>query len=430
MVEIFLIIGLICINGLFSMAEIALVSARKARLESQANKGDEKAKLALELANHPDTFLSTVQIGITLIGILTGIFSGQKITGDIAAWLHQFPAIAQYSNGLATTIVVILVTYLSLVLGELLPKRIGLNNPEKIAKNVAKPMRVVSWITHPFIWLLTKSTNIIVKIFNLKGSDNSVTEEEIKAIISEGTEHGAIEEAEQEIIERVFHLGDRNITSLMTHRSDIVWLDLNLKAKDAKSIIIEDVHTVYPVCEGNIDNIKGIVSIKDIYLSEPESPISSIMKPAVYVPENNSAYQVLEFFKTTKAHYCFIVDEYGSVEGMITFFDILEAIVGETPETGDNDYAILEREDGTLLVDGQLPFYDLLSRLNKTEWMNEGEGDFDTLAGFILHELQRIPATGDKMEWKGVKFEIMDMDGHRIDKVLVTIPDSIKENMD
>lgn len=430
MAEILIIIGLILINGLFSMAEIALVSARKARLETQAAKGDQKAKEALELANHPDTFLSTVQIGITLIGILTGIYSGQKITDDIKVWLEKFPALVQYSSGLSTAIVVILVTYLSLVLGELLPKRIGLNSPEKIAKNVAKPMRVVSWLTHPFIWLLTKSTNIIVKLFNLKGSDNSVTEEEIKAIISEGTEHGAIEEAEQEIIERVFHLGDRNITSLMTHRSDIIWLDTTITVEQARPIITEDTHTVYPVCEGNIDNIKGIVAIKDIYLAKPKTPIAEVMKPAMYVPENNSAYQVLELFKKTKAHYCFIVDEYGSVEGMITFFDILEAIVGDTPETGDEDYEIVEREDGTYLVDGQLPFYDLLSRLNKTEWMNEGEGDFDTVAGFILHEMQRIPAPGDKLEWKEVKFEIMDMDGHRIDKVLVTIPEEIKENMD
>jgi len=430
MFEILIIIGLILVNGLFSMAEIALVSARKARLESQASKGDEKARLALDLANHPDTFLSTVQIGITLIGILTGIYSGQKITGDIKIWLEQFPALVKYSSGISTTIVVICVTYLSLVLGELLPKRIGLNNPEKIAKNVAKPMRVVSWLTHPFIWLLTKSTNIIVKLFNLKGSDNQVTEEEIKAIISEGTEHGAIEEAEQEIIERVFHLGDRNITSLMTHRSDIVWMDISLSIEKARAIIAEDTHTVYPVCDGNIDNIKGIVSIKDIYLANSKTTVGEIMMPAMYVPENNSAYQVLEFFKKTKAHYCFIVDEYGSVEGMITFFDILEAIVGETPETGDEDYEIVEREDGTYLVDGQLSFYDLLSRFNKTEWMNEGEGDFDTLAGFILHEMQRIPAPGDKIEWKEVKFEIMDMDGHRIDKVLITLPDEIKENMD
>ncbi len=430
MTEILIIIGLILINGLFSMAEIALVSARKARLESQAAKGDEKAKQALKLANHPDTFLSTVQIGITLIGILTGIFSGKRLTEDLALWLQQFDSIAKYSDGIATTIVVILLTYLTLVLGELLPKRIGLARPEKIAKLSAKPMRVVSWITYPFIWLLTKSTNLLVKIFNLKRTDNQVTEEEIKAIISEGTEHGAIEEAEQEIIERVFHLGDRNITSLMTHRSDIVWLDINSTVAEAKAAITEQLHTVYPVCDGRIDDIKGIVSIKDMYVADPKAKISTLMKPAQYVPENNSAYQVLEFFKTTKAHYCFIVDEYGSVEGMITFFDILEAIVGDTPETGDDEYEVVEREDGTLLVDGQLPFYDLLSRLNKTEWMNEGERDFDTVAGFILNELQRIPATGDTMEWKRIKFEIIDMDSHRIDKVLITIPEDVKEEMD
>lgn len=430
MTEILIIFGLILINGLFSMAEIALVSARKARLESQAAKGDAKAKEALELANHPDTFLSTVQIGITLIGILTGIFSGQKITGDLALWLQQFTAIAEYSNGLATTIVVIAVTYFSLVLGELLPKRIGLARPEKIAKLVSKPMRIVSLITYPFIWLLTKSTTLLSKLFNLQSTDNQVTEEEIKAIISEGTEHGAIEEAEQEIIERVFHLGDRNITSLMTHRSDIVWLDINATITEAKKIISEDLHTVYPVCDGKIDNIKGIVSIKDMYVSDPRRKISDIMRPAQYVPENNSAYQVLEFFKTTKAHYCFIVDEYGSVEGMITFFDILEAIVGDTPETGDDDYTLIEREDGSFLVDGQLPFYDLLRKLNKTEWMNEGERDFDTVAGFILHEMQRIPTAGDTMEWKGLKFEIVDMDGHRIDKVILTIPEEVKEEMD
>ncbi len=412
------------------MAEIALVSARKARLESQAAKGDTKAKEALELANHPDTFLSTVQIGITLIGILTGIFSGQKITGDLALWLQQYPSLEQYSNGLATTIVVIAVTYFSLVLGELLPKRIGLAKPEKIAKLVSKPMKFVSLITYPFIWLLTKSTTLLSKLFNLQSTDNQVTEEEIKAIISEGTEHGAIEEAEQEIIERVFHLGDRNITSLMTHRSDIVWLDINSTVSEAKKIVSEDLHTVYPVCDGKIDDIKGIVSIKDMYISDPKKKICEIMRPAQYVPENNSAYQVLEFFKTTKAHYCFIVDEYGSVEGMITFFDILEAIVGDTPETGDDDYTLIEREDGSFLVDGQLPFYDLLRKMNKTEWMNEGERDFDTVAGFILHEIQRIPTAGDTMQWKGLKFEIVDMDGHRIDKVILTIPEDVKEEMD
>lgn len=430
MTEILIIIGLILLNGLFSMAEIALVSARKARLESQAAKGDSKAKEALELANHPDTFLSTVQIGITLIGILTGIFSGQKLTNDLALWLQKYPSIAEYSEGLATAIVVVILTYFTLVLGELLPKRIGLAKPEKIAKLSSRPMKIVSLITFPFIWLLTRSTNLLVKLFGLKSTDNQVTEEEIKAMISEGTEHGAIEEAEQEIIERVFHLGDRNITELMTHRSDIVWLDINATVAEARATVSEQLHTVYPVCDGRIDDIKGMVSIKDMYVADAKTKISSIMKPAQYVPENNSAYQVLEFFKTTKAHYCFIVDEYGSVEGMITFFDILEAIVGDTPETGDDEYEIIERADGTWLVDGQLSFYDLLSKLNKIEWLSEGERDFDTVAGFILNELQRIPATGDTMAWKEIKFEIIDMDGHRIDKVLITVPDEVKEEMD
>lgn len=427
---ILILIGLILLNGLFSMAEIALVSARKARLEGQASKGDKDAKEALELANHPDTFLSTVQIGITLISILTGIFSGEQLTDDLAAWLAKFPSIASYSNGIATTIVVIIVTYFSLVFGELIPKRIGLTHPEAISKFMARPMKVISKITYPFIWLLSKSTHVIVKIFNIKSDDNQVTEEEIKAIISEGTEHGAIEEEEKEIIERIFHLGDRNITSLMTHRSDIIWFDMNDNEEKIKDKIMKEPHSVYPVCDGDIDTIKGIVSIKDLYVSNDLTLFKDIKKPALFVPDNNSAYQVLEKFKVTKIHGCFIVDEYGSVLGMITLNDILEAIVGDIPESHISDYEITEREDGTYLVDAQIPFYDFLTRFEKTEWMNEGEQEFDTLAGFILHRLMRIPQTGDIHEWKGFTFEIMDMDGHRIDKVLVKISEKIREAME
>src|SRR5215203_3798549 len=264
--EIFILLGLILLNGLFSMAEISLVSARKARLEAQANRGDKKAKEALNLANHPDTFLSTIQIGITLIGILTGIYSGEKLTDDFADLLNQWPLVAQYSRGLSTMLIVILLTYFSLILGELVPKRIGLSRPEAIAKFMAKPMKILSRITYPFIWLLTTSSTLLLKLFNLKSNDNQVTEEEIKAIISEGTEHGAIEEAEQEIIERVFHLGDRNITSLMTHRSDIVWMDINEKVADVKQKMREVVHSTYPLCDSAIDNIKGTVNIKDLLL--------------------------------------------------------------------------------------------------------------------------------------------------------------------
>ena len=430
MQEILLILGLILLNGLFSMSEIALVSARKARLEAQANKGDKRAKEALELANHPDTFLSTVQIGITLIGILTGIMSGEKLKSDFVAFINRFELLREYSDGIATGMIVIVITYFSMVLGELVPKRLGLARPELIAKLMAKPMRILSVITHPFIWLLSKSTHVLVKLFNVKTKDNQVTEEEIKAIISEGTEQGTIEEAEQEIIERVFHLGDRTITSLMTHRSDIIWFDLYDNEVAIKEKILKQPHSVYPICDGQIDNIKGVVSIKDLYVADDLTLFKDLMIPPLYVPENNTAYQVLEKFKESKIHSCFIIDEYGSLLGMITLNDILEAIVGDLPEQNFDDYEITERDDGSYLVDAQIPFYDFLRRFDKTEWMNEGEQEFDTLAGFILHHLERIPATGDKLDWEGFQIEIIDMDAQRIDKVLVHISNEIKENME
>ncbi len=411
------------------MAEIALLSARKARLDVQAQKGDLRAKEALVLANNPDKFLSTVQIGITLMGILTGIFSGENLKGGLIEFLNGFPSLGNNSSTIATIIVVIFITYLSLV-GELVAKRIGLSKPEKIAKFVAAPMRFISLITHPFIWLLAKSTNLISGIFKIMPNESGVTEEEIKMIINEGTEQGAIEEAEQEIIERLFHLGDRNITSLMTHRSDIEWMEVNAKVADIKQRMREVVHSSYPLCEGSIDNIKGIVSIKDILLANDDKPLKELMEPGMFVPENNTAYQVLERFKLTHIHSCFIVNEYGSLEGMITLNDILEAIVGDIAQEDEDDYTILKRQDGSFLVDAQIPFYDFLSHFNKTEWMNEGEHEFDTLAGFILHRLQRIPHTGDTFEWKGFQFEIIDMDSHRIDKVLITLSKEMKELME
>lgn len=421
MIEVIILLILILINGLFSMAEIALVSARKARLEAQALKGDLDAKRALLMAVRPETFLSTVQIGITLIGVLTGIYSGDSFKEPLQEWLQQFALLSPYSSTIATTLIVIVLTYLSLVLGELVPKRIGLSNPEKIAKLTSAPMQVVTWITFPFTWLLSISANLIIRLLNIKTQDNQVTEEEIKAIINEGTEHGAIEEAEQDIIERVFHLSDRNITSLMTHRTDIIWLDGNQTVADVKDEMEEMVHSVYPVCEEDIDHIKGVVTIKDLFSADEKATIFSIMREAMYVPENNSAYQVLEKFKQTKIHQCFIVDEYGSVQGLMTLNDILEAIVGDIPQEEDEDYEIVERADGTFLIDAQIPFYDFLSRFDKTEWMMEGDQDFDTLAGFIIHELEKIPVTGDTLIWKIFTFEIVDMDNHRIDKILVTV---------
>ncbi len=422
MTDVFILLVLILVNGLFVMSEIALVSARKSRLENMASKGDLPAKVALDLANNPDIFLSAAQIGITLVAILTGVYSGERFSMYLQPVVEKVPLFKPYAPTISVSVIVIIVTFLSIIFGELIPKRIGLQKAERIARMVARPVIIFATLTHPIVWLLNKTSNIFFTLFNLKGpKDESVTEDEIKAIISEGTEQGTIDEAEQEIIERVFHLGDRNITSLMTHRSDIVWFDVDDTEETIRKKIDEEPHSVYPICEGSIDNIKGIVSIKDLYVTPDDTPFRDIVKPALFVPENNSAYQVLEKFKEIRAHSCFVVDEYGSMLGMITLNDILEAIVGDIPEPDIPDYEIFEREDGTFLVDAQIPFYDFLTRFEKTEWMNEGEHDFDTLAGFILHELEHIPHTGEKLSWRIFDFEIIDMDAQRIDKVMVSV---------
>ncbi len=413
------------------MAEIALVSARKARLEHLAEKGDKKARLALELANRPEKFLSAAQIGITLIAILTGVYSGDKFAPYLQPYLEKISFIGEYADTAATTIIVVLVTYLSIVFGELIPKRIGLLRAERIAKSVAGPMNLFAKFTHPFGWLLNNTSNLFFRVFNIKRlKDDAVTEEEIKTMIIEGAEAGTIDEAEQEIIERVFHLSDRNITSLMTHRSDIVWFNLDDNEEKIKEKILAEPHSVYPICEGSIDEIKGFVSIKDLYITPDHRLFKDIMQPALFIPENNNPYQVLEKFKQSHNHSCFIVDEYGSVLGLVTLNDILEAIVGDIPQPDVEDYEIIKREDGSYLVDGQIPFYDFLTRFEKTEWMHEGEHDFDTIAGFILHELEKIPKPGDKLDWKGFRIEVLDMDGHRIDKILVTLSQELKDEIE
>lgn len=303
-------------------------------------------------------------------------------------------------------------------------------NPEKIAKGIARPIKVLSTISYPLVWLLSSLSAGIFKLFNIRPhSDSQVTEEEIKAMINEGSELGAIEEEEKDIIERVFHLGDRNITSLMTHRTDIIWFDIEETRASVKEKIKEYQHSVYPVCRETIDDIEGVVYVKDLYL-QPDAPLSSLVRKALFVPENNSAYQVLEKIKNTKIHYAFIVDEYGSLQGMITVKDILKAIVGEMPEEEDDEYVIVERKDGSYIIDGQIQFYDFLTKFDKTIWINEGENEFDTLAGFILHELKRIPSEGDTFEWRGFDFEIVDMDGQRIDKVIVKISEEIRQGME
>lgn len=430
MLEMIILLFLIFLNGLFVMAEIALVSARKTRLENLADNGDEKARSALKLAERPELFLSTAQIGITLIAILTGFYSGEKFSADLKPYLEKIPYLRHYAADLSTALILVFVTLLTIIFGELIPKRIGLLRAEQIARLVARPVRTLSLITHPIVWLLNTTSNLFFRFFKISTSeDSAVTEDEIKAIINEGTEQGTIDEAEQEIIERVFHLGDRNITSLMTHYSDIIWFDLNENEETIKEKIIREPHSVYPICDGEIDNIKGVVSIKDLYVTDDNVPFKDIMTPALFVPENNTAYMVLEKFKQSKIHCCFIVDEYGSLLGLITLNDILEAIIGDIAQPDTPDYEIKERPDGGFLVDAQIPFYDFLAYFHKADWLTGSDNDFDTLAGFILSKLERIPSSGEKLEWRGFTFEIVDMDAQRIDKVLVTLSEDMKKEL-
>jgi putative hemolysin len=430
MVEFIILFILILLNAFIVLCETALIAAKKSRLEGSASKGDLKSRAALDLKENPDIFLSTTQIYITLVAILTGVYSGEKFGRFLEPYLEQIDFIKPYASTISTVIIVIIVTFLSILFGELVPKKIAIMRPERIAKGVARPIKVLSSISYPLVWLLSKLNSGIFRLFNIRpGTESQVTEEEIKAMINEGSEMGAIEEEEKDIIQRVFHLGDRNITSLMTHRTDIIWFELDEDITSVKEKIKEFQHSVYPICKETIDDMEGIVYVKDMYL-QPDAPLSSLIRKALFVPENNSAYQVLEKIKNTKIHYAFIVDEYGSLQGMITVKDILKAIVGEMPEEEDDDYEIVERKDGSFLIDGQIQFYDFLTRFNKTNWINESENEFDTMAGFILHELKRIPTAGDTFEWRGFDFEIIDMDGQRIDKVIVKISDEIREEME
>ncbi len=412
------------------MSEIALVSARKSRLEQMANKGNSNAKAALKLAEDPDIFLSTAQIGITLIAIVTGLYSGEKFGKDLEPVLAKYEMLRPYAQRLSTILVVAIVTFVTIILGELVPKRIGLLRAEKIATIVAKPMNVFSTIAFPIVWLLNITTKAIFKLFKInQGKDNSVTEDEIKAMISEGAVSGEIEAEEQEIIERVFHLGDRAITSLMTHRSDIVWIDVNDTMGDLLAKAQPLPHSMYPLCEGIIDNIKGVIQLKDVILANGDTPVRSFLKNALFVPENITAYQVLEKFRESKVHSAFIVDEYGTLQGMITLNDILKAIVGGVAQDEHDEYEMVERADGSFLVDAQFSFYNFLSRFDKDDWIDEDEQEFDTLGGFVIDQLQRIPVAGDHFEWRGFTFEIVDMDGARIDKFLITLSEALKTEM-
>lgn len=418
--EIVIILLLILLNGILSMSEMAVVSARKTRLESEAKAGSKTAKAALSLAAAPDRFLSTVQIGITLIGILTGLYSGEKLASDFAVVIGRINGLAPYALGLAKGIIVIAVTYLTLIFGELVPKRIGLGRAESVSKSVARPMRFLSWLTAPFVWLLAKSTALVVKLIGLdKHADNRITEDEIKAIVKEGRDTGEVQEVEHDIVERVFNLGDRTVDSIMTHRSDLVWLDVHDTLTVLMDKVCGDMHDVYPVSAGKPDEPIGVVYMKDLFgrIYADDFRLEGLVRQPNFLPENQSVYSALEEFKQTNSKYGLIINEFGEMQGIITLKDIMEALVGEVPEEGE-EADMVRREDGSWLVDGQCSFYNFLEHFDLEDLYREY--DYNTLSGLLLDELEHIPATGEKLRWHDFDFEVVDMDGARIDKILVT----------
>lgn len=421
--EIVIIIALILLNGIFSMSEMAMVSSRKFKLENAKRQGKGGAKTALDLSENPTRFLSTVQIGITLIGILVGIYSGDSLTGPVAEFFAEFPSIRPFATNIATTLVVIGVTFLSIILGELLPKRLGMTFPEPIAIMMAKPMYFLSLVTSPFVWLLTSTNDIVLSILGIrKTAESRVTEEEIKSIIRESAEGGEIQDIEQDIVERVFELGDRKVNSLLTYRSDITFFNIDDTWSIVKEKINSDKHSAYPVVEGNnIDNILGIVLLKDLFdpIVTGQLDLNSILKEPLYLNEKTSAYRVLEMFKGEKMHYGIVVDEYGATQGFVTMDDVMDALVGEATEMDQNEYQIFQREDNSWLVDGQYSIFDFCKYFDIMVEENV-QSEYSTVAGLMIHIKGDLLNVGDKLSYEDLTLEVVDKDGQRIDKIMIT----------
>lgn len=404
------------------MSEIAVISARKSSLNTDMKNGNKRAKTALKLANDPDRFLSTVQIGITLIGILTGIYSGSKLSNDFANVLISWGVHTSYASLAAQCIIVILVTYLTIIFGELVPKRIGLNVAEKAAKLVARPMNCLSTIAAPFVWILAKSTEHIVNLLGIKEAEAKVTEEEIKSIVQEGMEDGEVQEVEQDIVERVFLLGDLKVSSLMKYRSDIIALDINMTKDEIKTTIQENLYEMYPVINRSFDDVEGIVTLKDLIfqLDKEDFSLKKVMHYATFFHENMSVYKALEQMKEKKISQALICDEFGSCQGIITLKNILEGLVGTIEEVHHEPDIIKRSDNNSWLIDGQCSIYNFLSYFDKED-LYDNNNNYNTIGGLILELLEHIPNSGEKVTWKGFNFEIMDMDGARIDKILVTL---------
>jgi len=419
-----ILLVLILFNGVFAMSEIAVVSARRVRLQQSADKGNKRAQAALSLAQNPEDFLSTVQIGITLIGILVGAFGSTGIATAVEPYLLRLPVVGEYAHQLSSLLSISLVTYLSLVLGELVPKQIGLSNAEKIAGLIAAPMKLLATLTRPLVWLLSISTRAIVNLLPIQPSgEPAVTEAEIQMMLEQGAESGVVDPIEEEIVEKLFRVGDLRVNDLMIDRTDIVWLDLDDPLEILHEKISGSAHSRYPVSRGDLDNIVGLVFVKDLLvqtLSNESPQLKIALKPALFVPSGLPVYNVLERFKEATTQIAFVIDEHGSIEGLVTFNDLLEAIVGEVPEHGDPaDPMATRRADGSWLVDGKLSIQDFKQLFSLAHVPEESENYFQTVGGFVMSYLGRLPKSGDRFEWDGLAIEVMDMDWRRVDKVLV-----------
>jgi len=416
--EIIMIFILVFINAILAMSEAALVASRKARLQQQAGEGNKASALAIQLIEDPNIFLSTIQIGITLIGVLAGAVGGATIAESLAGTLRNVPYIGEYSASIALGIVVIFITVLTIWLGELVPKRLGLNSPEKIAQVVAGPMIFLSKVFSPFIKLMSMATNFVLRLFGVNASSEPpITEEELQMLISQGTQAGVFQEAEQDMVEGIFSLGDSRVYSLMTPRTELVWLDIADSIEEIRQKIAECPYSRFPVRQDSLETIVGIVKSRDLLvdsLSGKEIDLKSLLKPAFFIPETMFASRALELFKEKNTELLLVVDEFGGLQGLLTINDILEEIVGamefEEPQA-------TQRQDGSWLLDGMLEVDEFKELFDFTVLPHEDE--YETLSGFVMTSLGRVPQAAENFEWNGYRFEVMDMDGRRVDKVLV-----------
>ncbi|HET8725911.1 MAG TPA: hemolysin family protein [Alphaproteobacteria bacterium] len=430
--EILIVLLLTVLNGIFAMSELAVVSSRRARLKQMADAGSAGARTALRLIDDPGRFLSTVQIGITLIGIFAGAFGGATLADKLGDQLDTVPILAGNGDAIAIALVVIAITYLSLIVGELVPKRIALKNPERVASLVSRPMRLLSRVAAPVVWLLRASTDAILRLLRLHGErEATVTEEEVKTMISEGTQAGIFDPREKEMIEGVLRLADRPARSVMVPRQDVVWLDIDDDPETIRQEIKNSGYSRFLVCQGDIDEVVGVVRTRDMLdLAMQGQPVdlAKCMEEPVVVHEGTPVLKLLDLFKTTGIHMAVVVDEYGSLEGIVTVNDLMEVIAGDLPERGqETEEEAIRREDGSWLVEGMMPIDEFEDKAGLHNLKN-GNG-FHTVAGFVLHHLGHIPKAGECFIWNGARFEVVDMDGRRIDKVLV-VPEGAAPDTD